>query len=194
MPDREHILNMITVNKPNPGDPFVMPTLQKGRRVKLENQFNQMVNHVGGICIEQDSKEISKIIEELYPNVKTVYSCFNGLSSKGIRPDYISDPHDLNSIDLAVIQGRFGVAENGAVWVTEKEMTHRILPFIAEHLMILLDRNSIVEDMHDAYKKIDLNHVSYGTFISGPSKTADIEQTLVMGAQGPRSHGVILTD
>ena len=91
------------------------------------------------------------------------------------------------------MEGTFGVAENGAIWVTEKQMGHRVLPFIAEHLVILLDRQSIVVDMHGAYDRINLSQVSYGTFISGPSKTADIEQVLVMGAQGARSHTVILT-
>ena len=65
---------------------------------------------------------------------------------------------------------------------------------VTEHLVILLDQQSIVADMHEAYDRINLSQVSYGTFISGSSKTADIEQVLVMGAQGARSHIVILTD
>lgn len=194
MSDRDQILNTISENKPDESGHFDMPVLDYISGLDLENQFIQMVSHVGGKCISQNSRVLAELIKSQYPSAQSIYSCINDIPSEGLNPEKISKPHELDSIDLAVINGIFGVAENGAIWVTEKEMDHRVLPFIAEHLVILLDHNSIVATMHDAYKDIDLNHVPYGTFISGPSKTADIEQTLVMGAQGPRSHLVILTD
>jgi L-lactate dehydrogenase complex protein LldG len=48
--------------------------------------------------------------------------------------------------------------------------------------------------MHEAYRRIKFNDYGYGTFISGPSKTADIAQVLVMGAQAARSATVLLID
>ncbi len=194
MTDREQILNTIGANKPEEAQPFIMPTVQKEKGVTIEKQFIQMVGHVGGVCIRQHSKQISDMITVRYPHAKKIYSCTKEISSIGFNSENISNPIDLNGVDLAVLQGCFGVAENGAIWISEEEMMHRVLPYIAEHLVILLDHNSIVANMHDAYEQIDLTQVPYGTFISGPSKTADIEQTLVMGAQGPRSHMVILTD
>ena len=90
-----------------------------------------------------------------------------------------------------VIDGKIGVAENGAVWI-EQDVKQRAIYFIAEKLVILLDKNKIVNNMHEAYKLIDTGEYGFGTFISGPSKTADIEQALVMGAHGARDVMVVL--
>lgn len=48
--------------------------------------------------------------------------------------------------------------------------------------------------MHEAYKLISFDKPSYGVFVSGPSKTADIEQSLVIGAHGPKSGYVIFVE
>ena len=70
---------------------------------------------------------------------------------------------------------------------------YKAIYFISEKLVILLDRNKIVDTMYDAYRELDGQEYQFGTFISGPSKTADIEQALVMGAHGARDVLVILT-
>ena len=79
----------------------------------------------------------------------------------------------------------------GAVWI-EQDVKQRAIYFIAEKLVILLNKNKIVNNMHEAYKLIDTGEYGFGTFISGPSKTADIEQALVMGAHGARDVMVVL--
>ncbi|WP_116106781.1 lactate utilization protein C [Lewinella sp. IMCC34191] len=106
----------------------------------------------------------------------------------------IADPLQLAGVDLAILPARVGVAENGAMWVSETEAVHRILPFITQHLILLLDRQDLVGTMHEAYRKIRVNDTGFGVFIAGPSKTADIEQSLVIGAHGPRSLVVCLRD
>ncbi|WP_194972360.1 LutC/YkgG family protein [Aquiflexum lacus] len=104
------------------------------------------------------------------------------------------DSHDLADIEVAIIQGQFGVAENGAIWLTDENMGLRALPFITEHLVIVLDEKSLVDNMHTAYKKIGDQHSGFGLFIAGPSKTADIEQSLVIGAHGAKSLRVVLAN
>lgn len=98
----------------------------------------------------------------------------------------------LNTIEVAVIPGKLGVAENGAVWLDDSLLPHRILPFIAQHLVLTLERKDLVPDMHEAYRRISVAETGFGIFIAGPSKTADIEQALVKGAQGPRTATVVL--
>ena len=94
--------------------------------------------------------------------------------------------------DSLTIQGEFLVAENGAIWVEPSADMERSSIFLAEHLVIEVPKNEVVSNMHEAYEQIKGRNFSYGTFISGPSKTADIEQSLVIGAQGPKSCVVVL--
>ena len=98
---------------------------------------------------------------------------------------------ELDGTDVAVVEGEWGVAENGAVWIPQT-VRHKALYFIAEALVILLDRRRLVSNMHEAYRQIKDEKYKFGTFISGPSKTADIEQALVKGAHGARETLVIL--
>jgi L-lactate dehydrogenase complex protein LldG len=101
-------------------------------------------------------------------------------------------PHDFNTVEVAVIAGQFGVAENGAVWVTEEQLKVRALPFIAQNLVILLHESQLVHNMQQAYDRIGQANYGYGVFIAGPSKTADIEQSLVLGAHGAKSLTILI--
>ena len=103
-----------------------------------------------------------------------------------------TDPHELEVVEFALLPALFGVAENGAVWLSEKEIGIRVLPFITQHLAVVLDARQIVSNMHEAYDKIGQEQYGFGTFIAGPSKTADIEQSLVLGAHGARTMTVFL--
>ena len=91
----------------------------------------------------------------------------------------------LAAVDTAIIRGGVAVAENGSIWVTEENMVNRLLPFIAQQLILLIHEKDLVPTMHHAYEKINVSDTGFGAFIAGPSKTADIEQSLVIGAHGP---------
>jgi len=101
---------------------------------------------------------------------------------------------ELEKIEIAILEGKVGVAENGAIWIDEQSMGHRALPFICQHLVLVLPVKNIVSNMHEAYARINVTEHGFGTFIAGPSKTADIEQALVIGAHGARSLRVFLLD
>ena len=94
--------------------------------------------------------------------------------------------------DMAVVDGVFGVAENGCVFLAEPTGCQRLDYFVHEVLVIVLDRKEVVANMHDAYDRLGESAMPYGIFISGPSKTADIEQALVFGAHGAKEVGVLL--
>jgi L-lactate dehydrogenase complex protein LldG len=104
----------------------------------------------------------------------------------------IDDPHVLESLDVAILPGEFAVAENGAVWVTDRGLRHRAVYFIPQHLVLIVPADAVLDNMHQAYERLSFTEAGFGVFISGPSKTADIEQSLVIGAHGPRSLTVVL--
>ncbi len=114
------------------------------------------------------------------------------IAVKGMDLSQFQSPYELGDLDLVILDGEFGVAENGAIWVASDGRPFRVLPFIAEHLVICIKKENLVGNMHDAYAKLEREKYSFGVFIAGPSKTADIEQSLVIGAQGPRSLGILL--
>ncbi len=106
--------------------------------------------------------------------------------------DTLTDPHELEGIGLAVLAGAFAVAENGAVWLPTAGLRHRGVFVVAEHLALTVPASEIVNDMHEAYRRVSFPGAGFGVFIAGPSKTADIEQALVIGAHGARSCTVFL--
>lgn len=157
----------------------------------VTNQFVEMSKTVGAKVLEvKSSDDLNSVIRKAYPNAKIFASSINGIEAD-LNPDAIASAADLNGTDVGIIQGELGVAENGCVWIPQT-MKERAVCFISEELVILLDKDNIVSNMHEAYKRIQMPHYGYGVFISGPSKTADIEQALVMGAQAARGVTVIL--
>jgi len=173
-----------------PADPASHP-LEDSR--SLARRFAAMLALAGGTSLEVDGVAgfVPCLPDGASPR-RGIVSCVPGLpvSTLTIGPD--ASRQLLDQVGLAIVPGRFGVAENAAVWVDERDLPHRALPFVAEHLVIVLPKREIVADMHEAYRRLRPPLPGYGTFVSGPSKTADIEQALVIGAQGPKSLAVLL--
>ena len=104
-----------------------------------------------------------------------------------------TDPHALHALDVLACTASLGVAENGAVWIATSDVMHRAALFLAERVVIVLPGDAIVATLHDAYDRLDVRATSFGTFVAGPSKTADIEQAMVIGAHGPKELTLIVT-
>ncbi|MBQ2675630.1 MAG: LUD domain-containing protein [Prevotella sp.] len=184
---------------------FDMPDLSDIRAITYPDpllQFMNMVKSVGGNAIEVDKgADINQLIKELYPDAKEIASNLPEITIATRNPDEVGRARDLNGTDVGVIRGMFGVAENGCVWIPQ-QMKEKAVCFISENLIILLDKTQIVNNMHEAYHRLSMrdpksgldlfDEYGYGTFISGPSKTADIAQVLVMGAQAARSATILL--
>ncbi len=100
--------------------------------------------------------------------------------------------HRYAEVDLCILEGLWGVAENGAIWIDNRQLPQQVVAFLTQHLVILISRGSLLPHMHQAYSKLDFGKWNYGCWIAGPSKTADIEQALVVGAHGARSLNVLI--
>ena len=153
--------------------------------------FSTMIESVGGKALVINKEDLDKTIKELYPDEKQIACNVEACNLGNFDSNSIDDAHDLKDIDLAIVKGNFAVAENGAIWMKNESNRHRALYFIAQNIVIVIDEKEILDNMHEAYKRISFEDSGYGVFISGPSKTADIEQSLVIGAHGPKSGYVI---
>ena len=148
-------------------------------------QFTDSLKAAGGqVVLMQPGDDINDIIRHHFPDAIRIASNLSSITCATFNPDDLDDPRELDNTDLAIVEGHFGVAENGAVWIT-RQVKHKALYFISNSLVMLIDRNSIVNNMHEAYKRTENMTYDFGAFISGPSKTAYIEQALVLGAHGP---------
>ena len=206
MSSKEDILSKYRANV---REKFDMPDLSDIRGITYPDpllQFMNMTKSVGGNAIEvEKGRDINELIRELYPDAKEIASNLPEITIATRNPDKVGRARDLNGTDVGVIRGCFGVAENACVWIPQ-QMKEKAVCFISENIVILLPKSQIVNNMHEAYKRLSnadgkstsdtelFDQYGYGTFISGPSKTADIAQVLVMGAQAARSATVLLID
>ena len=181
----------------NVREKFDMPDLSDIKAITYPDplvQFIKMTESVGGHVIEvKPGQDINELVKEMYPDAKEIASNLPEVTIATRNPDNVGRARDLNGTDVGIIRGQFGVAENACVWIPQT-MKEKAVCFISENLVILLPKSQIVNNMHEAYKRIefDKTYDGYGTFISGPSKTADIAQVLVMGAQAARSATILV--
>ena len=153
----------------------------------LKAIFEQRLKEAGGAAHDVGSTaEAESKLNQLHPNAKVICSAVPEIAGTR-RVEKVRDPHELADVDVGIVRAQFGVAESGAVWLTQEDLGVDALGFLAQHLAVLLDPKQIVPDMHTAYRRVRLNETAFGCFMMGPSATADVEATLVHGAQGARS-------
>lgn len=158
-------------------------------------QFKKVLESIGGTVHFIDHQQaIAEKAVSIFPEAKRIVSSITAVEQYFFKEHKNLLHHSLENVDVAIIEAQFGVAENAAVWVTEEDLKIRVLPFICEHLVAVVRAKDIVATMHDAYERIGADDYSFGVFIAGPSKTADIEQSLVLGAHGPKSMTVLVTE
>ena len=187
MSSRNNILSRIEKNKPALTSLPVINTNMVSSYDDVFVKFSTTLKSIGGDVIEINSfDELNNIIAEKNNTGKLVVNTIHQLGD--VDSQLIGMPKEiLNGVDTAIIKGAIAVAENGAVWLYESQMINRLLPFICQHLILVIEKKNIVATMHQAYQQIDTDKEGFGVFIAGPSKTADIEQSLVIGAHGARS-------
>ncbi|MBP3212359.1 MAG: LUD domain-containing protein [Prevotella sp.] len=203
MSSKEDILRKYRANV---REQFPMPDLSDLQAVHYDNplqQFVEMSQSVGARVVPlAEGQTVEALVKTLYPDAREIASNLPEVAAIATRnPDTVVSAEDLNGTDVGVIRGEFGVAENGCIWIPQ-HMQQRAVCFISENLVILLPKSQVVSNMHEAYRRLRtaaahsgtaaFDAYGYGTFISGPSKTADIAQVLVMGAQAARTVTVVL--
>lgn len=189
MSSRDTILRDLRRNAPPAS--ALPPQLAGVEYADPAKQFAEVFASVGGQCIrvrDMDAVRAALPTLDIFAKARSVASLVAGIESRGIDPLAIADPHQLAELDLAILPASLGVAENAAVWIPGSSLgSQRAIFVIAQHVVLVLRQSELVSNMHQAYERIPMERPGFGLFLSGPSKTADIEQSLVIGAQGARS-------
>jgi L-lactate dehydrogenase complex protein LldG len=187
---REDILSAVRNNLPK--QKVEHPQIPVFRRPtgSLKAAFEEHLQKAGGAAHDIGSPAEAEVkLTILHPDAKVVCSAVPEIAGTR-RVETVRDPHELEDVDVGVVRAQFGVAESGAVWLTQEGLVVDGLGFLSQHLIVLLDPVQIVPDMQEAYRRVRLDQTAYGCFMMGPSATADVEATLVHGAQGARSLNV----
>jgi L-lactate dehydrogenase complex protein LldG len=154
--------------------------------------FRTQLEAMGGRSFEvQNGEAAAAKVAELFPKARVVCSAVPEVRGNR-RVEEVHDPRALNDVDVGVVRSRLGVAEAGAIWLSQVELVVNAPGVLSQHLIVLLDPGVIVDSMHDAYGRLDLAASPYGIFLAGPSATGDIEGVIIHGAQGARSLTVLL--
>ncbi len=192
MSSRDIILARVRTNQPPATNLPAIPLFDEALP-EAWGQFHAVLQRLGGRVLDVASQDtdLDTVIRQAFPDAKLIASVVPEVA--GNRPVTAGeDPHALADIDVAVVRARFAVAETGSLCFTEDELVVNTLAYLAQHLVVLLDPVVLLGNLHQAYQREEFACAKYTVFHSGPSATADIEGTLVLGAQGVRSLTVLL--
>ena len=192
MSTREIILEAVLKNQPVT-TPLPDISEFKGDQINVVQTYIDVFKTIGGAAyLVDDLVEVRNLLHENFDFTKRIVTTLPNLIDVAELLTTESDPHSFEDVGVAIIKAHFAVAENGAVWLTDELMGQRIIPFICQHLVVIIHAEDIVPTLHEAYEIIGTGDYGFGGFIGGPSKTADIEQALVLGAHGPLSMTVYI--
>lgn len=160
----------------------------------LVEQFCSALSLAAGSAVKAPGRAALGPAIDALPAVRAAARRCSVLDGVTGNVDAASDIAELVQLDVFVGRAELGVAESGAVWLAPETASARAACFLAQHVVLALPSAELVHHLHDAYARLGerVARQSFGCFMTGPSKTADIEQALVIGAQGPRSLTVVL--
>jgi L-lactate dehydrogenase complex protein LldG len=192
MTSRDLILDRVRRNQPAPRPAPDVPTFDKPLASPLAT-FTKALARMGGVVTEAPAPgSLDAFIRARFAQAKVI--CSATAEVVGTRDVHsVRHPADLDDVDVGVVRAVFGIAETGSVALSEREFGVNALGFLAQHLVVLLDPQAIVPNLHHAYGKRDFFDAAYTVLMTGPSATADIEGVLIRGAQGIRTMTVIPT-
>lgn len=195
MSSRASILEKVKQNQPSSINELPNLTFLGLDTFDILEKYKAVLKSIGGDFVEvKDYDAIIDFVKKNYSTDKRMITTIPELAEIATMDWFNDDPHSLEDVELTLVKAHFGVAENSALWVTDDILGQRVSTFIPQYLAIIVNKKDIVATMHQAYDRIGNQEYGFGTFIAGPSKTADIEQSLVLGAHGARGLTVFLME
>jgi len=192
MSSRDDILAAVHANLPKlDRPPPRVPMFDDSPPASLLAAFRESLLDMGGDFLDAPPGEDRlQPIRQRLTEAKVV--CSATPEVPGNRPlSSVHAPQDLADVDIGVVRAAFAVAETGSICLTDANLGVNALGCLSQHLIVLLDPEDIVVNLHHAYRRPELRQGHYATLHTGPSATADIEGVLIHGAQGVRSLTVV---
>ena len=194
MAARDEILAALRAAVPAPVPLPEIGRMEAVRYPDLRERFAKSVVEVGGRCVTVEGPlEAALMGIPEYASARKVVSLVPGVGKANVELAGVADPHALHDVDFCVLPAELGVGENGACWIVQHGAGNRAACFLTQHLAVVVRAETLVHNLHEAYARIAIPSPGFAMWLSGPSKTADIEQALVIGAHGARSCTVLLT-
>lgn len=165
-------------------------------------RFAQELNNIGGSFVFCESEESlihnMKILMDSR-KTSTLFSLDSKLTKlmKQGGIDMSNDMDKISTAPLILTSCEALVARLGTVVISSKQESGRMPNFLPEVHVVVAEQTQVVYTVKDAVAKIKEKYQEFPSmvsFITGPSRTADIEKTLVMGAHGPRELIVFVVD
>ncbi len=220
MSDQQNILGLIrealAVPAPKPGahgtpdsHPQSIADVLPPAAVDLDARIKQFQANATGlkadfVFAESEAAAVLKLKEiaqkEGWKKVATHHSalCESAANALGL-PVFVTAPNytvgDLETCDAGLTECDALVAQTGSVLVTSRSTGGRALTVLPPHHVVLARKEQIISSLPDAFKlvkdKYGSDYPSMISFITGPSRTGDIERILVLGAHGPKKLTII---
>jgi L-lactate dehydrogenase complex protein LldG len=190
MSSRNAILGRLREVQPAPRALPEVPLFDQNLPPTLET-FKKSLARLGGTwCDVPADGDLNALIRARFPDAAIICSAVAEIAGNRHIGE-IERPQDLEDVDVGVVRPAFAVAETGSIWLSEREYQVNALGYLSQHLVVLIDPDDIVDNLHQAYHRGEFFDANYAVLMSGPSATADIEGVLIRGAQGIRSLTII---
>ena len=152
--------------------------------IKILNSYKDAIADILKIAKATDAKMIAGVGADECEELADVYVEVN--KSFKVYTDKFDIVKNKNELDIGITLGEFGVGETGSICVDNYAYEARIASMLPLINIIFMPKNCIVNNMQDAFDVLaKVFWKGYSGFVTGPSRTSDIERVLTLGVHGP---------
>lgn len=184
----------------------------KPAQASMVASFRESLEGVGGHCfIARGEIDAGNILKNIFAELPVSQSRRVALSDAPILERLARDlgpqvkevattpeSNDLFNFDVGITTAQLAIAETGTLVLESESERHRLVSLVPPVHIAILDAQGLVQSLGEALSYLQREGVSgmsrAVTFITGPSRTADIELTLTVGVHGPKELHVIVID
>lgn len=152
--------------------------------IKIVKNYKDAVADILEIAKAMDAKMIAGVGSDECEELADIYAEIN--KSFKVYTDKFDIVKNKNELDIGITLGEFGVGETGSICVDNYAYEARIASMLPPVNIIFMPKNCIVNNMQDAFDVLaKVFWKGYSGFVTGPSRTSDIERVLTLGVHGP---------